>query len=278
VTVYHAYAGTYPNTERAEKVRRELADLGYSAELIDVGDEVHVRAARCGDYERALEFRQELQSAGYDRAFVTRVRSEPASADDSASGGAALPADSTPAAVEGHLDTSQEAKTPEEPPASEPADQEPRWWESLGNDPGCVLMTKEESQALLAANRDKRDKLQRELGELNADIARRKLTVYVGSYRDREQAELAAARAARHGISLEVQPDDVGGWLAAAECDGEVGVARLHWQLDDAGLTNNARGQASAAQQRRIRELDAARRELDEQDTIARECIAQYRY
>jgi len=277
-TIYYVYAGSYATRQRAQEVVGELAGLAYSAELVGMEDVVHVRIASCDSYENAVEMRSELMRSGYPGAFATRLRSGSISAGDSASAGTASPADSTPAADEERLDAGQEAKSPEEPPASEPEDHDNHWWEGQLDDPGCVLMTWDECLQVLATNGEKRAEFQQELSDLRETLDCRQHLVYVGSYRDRDQAELAAARAARHGISLEVQPGDVGGWIAAAELDNEVDAARLHRQLDDAGLPNNARWEPAAAQLRRVSALQAELRELDRQDSAVRSYMTCFNY
>jgi len=276
--VYFVYAGTYPRLERAEEVEQELAGLGSSAELIDMGDEVHVRVDRCDSYQRAMELREELMHSGYPKAFVTRSRGGPQSTGDSQEGEETLPADSAVAVEEEPPIAGDEIEFPEDETTGSTESDDPQWWEGPLDDPGCVLMTWQECLDALETNGVMRGEYSLELGNLRELLERNRYMVYVGSFRDREQAELAAARAGRRGIDLTVQPDEAGGWVAAASGKGEHGAAELHRQLDNTGLDNHARWELSASKQLRIRELEAALRELDRQDSAVRSYMTCFKY
>lgn len=252
---------------------KELAALGYTAELVSMEDEVHVRAGAFSEFKHAKAFREELVQAGFTRAFATRTYGTASAAGKQQEESEGLQVEEGTAPGSDPSNGEEPIRRPEDAPA-----RDAHLSGDAYTDPGCVLMTKGESLALLEANRIKRQELTQELDELQDELARLKLTVCIGSFRAREQAELAAAEAGRRGINLDVRQMAAGGWVAAVTCDSEAQAGQLQQRLADAGLTNAARLLPLAGQLSRITELEASLRHLDWQDSVARECLAQYRY
>ncbi|MBN2082389.1 SPOR domain-containing protein [bacterium] len=290
---FMTYAGAYSDKSEAEAVAEKLQRHGYTTEVVECEQDYLVRIAKADNDVSALDLKQQLIDAGFTNAFCTRSKQdEPAPAENPTATNA-----EARAAVDDAMDLETHSETPfseqreilpltdvakADNPILLPEDtqaRDPQLWAEQLDDPGCLLMTERESHGLLQTNAEKRRQFRQELSDIQGRQARRPFTVYLGSYRDREQAELAAMQAGKHGLALSVQQDNYGGWIVVAPaCDTEAAATALEHQLAAIGLDNTARLSPSAVLRQQIRDLKTELWRLDEQDEIARACLQQFQY